>query len=94
MPSLFQGSRTPKIKQTASSASMVAKAIAKQATIDFYKDKIEWLETGRHPALLLKLTCRDVPASELQGLSVNDPKPFIKSALRYYKKRIRELAGA
>lgn len=89
MFTLFQRSPTPPTNRPSPSAS---KAAGKKATIDFYKNKIKWLETGAHPTPLLTLTCRDVPLAELDGITASTPKPFVKKALRYYKKLLKELA--
>lgn len=89
MFNLFQGSRTPASKRPSNST---AKKIGKQTTIDFYNNKIKWLEAGAHPTPLLTLTCRDVPPAEFGGVTASTPKPFVQKALSYYKKKLRELA--
>lgn len=83
MFNLFSGQRAPK---------KPGKKGVSQATIDYYNDKIKWLTTGHQPTQLLILVCRDIPAPELAGVSARDPQPFVKKALRYYKKKLRELA--
>ena len=89
MFTLFQRTPSHPLNRPSPSAS---KAVSRKTTIDFYNNKIKWLEAGAHPTPLLILTCRDVPSAELDGVTPTTPKPFVKKAVRYYKKLLKELA--